>query len=146
METKADELTRRIVVGVSDAETSHFTARRAVMLATAMGATVHFVTAVEKPAHEEVSVGSDVFHLDDVEKAQESIERFVRELDLSIEYTVNAVEGAPAKALINEATRLHADLIVVGNVRMQGIGRVLGSVGNDVVHHSPCDVLIVKSV
>ena len=39
-----------------------------------------------------------------------------------------------------------ADLIVVGNVRMQGFGRVLGSVGNDVLSHAPCSVLIVKTV
>jgi nucleotide-binding universal stress UspA family protein len=37
-------------------------------------------------------------------------------------------------------------LIVVGNVRMQGLGRVLGSVGSDVLHQAPCSVLIVKTV
>jgi nucleotide-binding universal stress UspA family protein len=29
---------------------------------------------------------------------------------------------------------------------MQGAGRVLGSVGKDVVQHAPCNVLIVKTV
>ena len=44
------------------------------------------------------------------------------------------------------AELVDADLIVVGNVRMQGLGRVLGSVGNDVAHSAPCSVLIVKTV
>jgi nucleotide-binding universal stress UspA family protein len=36
-------------------------------------------------------------------------------------------------------------MIVVGNRRMQGLGRLLGSVANDVAHHAPCDVHIVKT-
>ena len=35
---------------------------------------------------------------------------------------------------------------LVGNVRMQGLGRVLGSVGSEVLHNAPCNVLIVKTV
>ena len=44
------------------------------------------------------------------------------------------------------AKEIGADLIVVGNRRVQGIGRVLGSVATDVAHHAPCDVYIVKTV
>jgi nucleotide-binding universal stress UspA family protein len=36
-------------------------------------------------------------------------------------------------------------MIVVGNRRMQGIGRVLGSVANSVAHNAPCDVYIAKT-
>ena len=39
-----------------------------------------------------------------------------------------------------------ADVIVVGNRRMQGVGRLLGSVANEVAHNAPCDVFIVKTV
>ena len=39
-----------------------------------------------------------------------------------------------------------ADLIVVGNQGMTGARRfLLGSVPNRVAHHTPCDVLIVKT-
>ncbi len=38
-----------------------------------------------------------------------------------------------------------ADLIVVGNKRMQGAGRVLGSVPNDVARTAACAVLIAKT-
>lgn len=27
-----------------------------------------------------------------------------------------------------------------------GVARVLGAVANDIVHHAPCDVLLVKTV
>jgi nucleotide-binding universal stress UspA family protein len=29
---------------------------------------------------------------------------------------------------------------------MQGMQRVLGAVANEIVHHAPCDVLVVKTV
>jgi nucleotide-binding universal stress UspA family protein len=47
---------------------------------------------------------------------------------------------------VQVATDIGADLIVVGNRRVQGIGRLLGSVATDVAQHAPCDVYIVKTV
>ena len=43
------------------------------------------------------------------------------------------------------ASRLGAQLIVVGNVGMKGLGRVLGSVASSVALNAPCDVYIVKT-
>ena len=135
-----------IVVGISDAPTSHVAARKAVALAGMAGARVHFVTAVERATREVVGVATDTFVFDSVDLARESIEKFVRSLGHDIEYTLTAMEGPPARALVDVAHEVKADLIVVGNVRMQGFGRVLGSVGNDVLSHAPCSVLIVKTV
>ena len=137
---------KHIVVGISGAETSKVAARQAVQLAAALGATVHFVTVVSNDVREVVAVGSDEWVFSSLEQAESEIEQFVRQEGVEVAHTVTAMEGDPAKGLIAEAERLGADLIVVGNVRMQGIGRVLGSVGNDVVHHAPCNVLIVKTV
>ena len=53
---------------------------------------------------------------------------------------------AGATRCSTEAERLEADVIVVGNRRMQGVSRLLGSVANEVAHNAPCDVLIVKTV
>jgi len=36
-------------------------------------------------------------------------------------------------------------MIVVGSRRMQGIGRVLGSVADSVAHNAPCNVYIAKT-
>ena len=40
---------------------------------------------------------------------------------------------------------MDARMIVVGNRRMHGIGRVLGSVANSVAHNAPCDVYIANT-
>jgi len=47
--------------------------------------------------------------------------------------------------MCDEATRLEARTIVVGNRRVQGVTRVLGSIAADVTKHAPCDVLIANS-
>lgn len=59
--------------------------------------------------------------------------------------TTSAVPGKPADAIIAEAERLDADVIVVGSVHMQGLRRALGSVANGVSHHAPCSVYIAKT-
>ena len=64
-----------------------------------------------------------------------------------IEATSAAVdEQAGRRRCSPRPTRLEAEVIVVGNRRMQGVGRLLGSVANEVAHNAPCDVLIVKTV
>jgi nucleotide-binding universal stress UspA family protein len=47
--------------------------------------------------------------------------------------------------LCEEAERLDARTIVVGNRRVQGISRVLGSVASDVTRQAPCAVLIANT-
>lgn len=137
---------KNIVVGITDAETSHIAGRHAFELAEKYGATVHVVTAVDAGEHVVIQVGSDRFDIDDVDNARQAVDAVVRALAPTVEWTVHALDAKPAKALVEVAKEVDADLIVVGNVRMQGIGRVLGSVGSDVVHHAPCSVLIVKTV
>ena len=126
--------------------TSQSAARQAVELAAAVGAEVHFVTVVRDDDATLLRVAGDEWEIRNMEIAEANIRRFVTSLNATVSYTVSAVEGSPAKALISEAERLEADLIVVGNVRMQGMGRILGSVGNTVAHNSSCNVLIVKTV
>jgi nucleotide-binding universal stress UspA family protein len=51
----------------------------------------------------------------------------------------------PAEALVQQAQADSADLIVVGTRGLNTAQRVLlGSVSTKVVHHAPCDVLVVR--
>jgi nucleotide-binding universal stress UspA family protein len=51
----------------------------------------------------------------------------------------------PATALCQEAEKVNARMIIVGNRRVQGISRVLGAIATDVARHAPCDVLIANT-
>ena len=60
--------------------------------------------------------------------------------------STRTVDGDPADKILETAENEGIDLIVVGNKGMTGAKRfLLGSVPNQVSHHSPCNVLIVKT-
>ena len=53
-----------------------------------------------------------------------------------------AVVGTPSTMILQQATTLRSDLILMGTRGRQGIARlVLGSVSHDVLHQMPCPVL-----
>lgn len=134
-----------VVVGFLDIETARIATREAARMATALGGRLHIVTALEDPNIEVVAAGGEEFVVDDYQAAEQAIEQFVSELADPPPVTTAVRKAKPADLLLEEAERLEADLIVVGNVRMQGPGRILGSVGSKVVHNAPCNTLIVKT-
>jgi nucleotide-binding universal stress UspA family protein len=135
----------KIVVGVTETDTSQQAARVALEHARVHGATLHVVTALRRPEHDVIDVGGERWELSTLDQAQGNISRFVDSLQPDVAHSVVAVEGDPAEVLLSEAERIGADLIVVGNVRMQGPSRMLGSVGGRVLRHALCDVLVVKT-
>ncbi len=52
--------------------------------------------------------------------------------------------GVPATEIKNHAEAIGADLIVVGSHGRHGLGLLLGSTANAVLHSAPCDVLTVR--
>jgi nucleotide-binding universal stress UspA family protein len=59
--------------------------------------------------------------------------------------TAKMVPADPRGALIDEAKRMSADLVVVGSHGRSGLTKLLlGSVATHVVTHAPCSVLVVK--
>jgi nucleotide-binding universal stress UspA family protein len=53
--------------------------------------------------------------------------------------------GNPAEVIVQEAEDSGADLIVVGTRGLHATKRLfIGSVSTNVVHHAPCDVLVVR--
>ncbi|MDZ7678605.1 MAG: universal stress protein [Acidimicrobiales bacterium] len=135
----------QMVVGFADVDTARQVVREAAELAAQTGASMHIVTAIDEDATTVVDIGTDHWEIRTLDQAEEAVRNFMVTLSDKVDYTVGVFEGKPADVLIAEAERLDADLIVVGNVRMQGPGRLLGSVGSAVAHHAPCSVLIVKT-
>jgi nucleotide-binding universal stress UspA family protein len=62
-----------------------------------------------------------------------------------VEGTTVEAHSDPADALVQEARTHGADLIVVGTRGLNTAQRLLlGSVSTKVMHHAPCDVLVVR--
>jgi universal stress protein A len=57
---------------------------------------------------------------------------------------VNVIIGTPAVEIRRMAEKLDADLIVLGTHGRHGLGLMLGSTANAVLHGAPCNVLAIK--
>jgi universal stress protein A len=57
---------------------------------------------------------------------------------------INVLVGTPAAEIRRMAEESNADLIVLGTHGRHGLGLMLGSTANAVLHGAPCDVLAVK--
>jgi nucleotide-binding universal stress UspA family protein len=135
-----------IIVGVDDSPTAYKAAESAREIALATQSRLHVVTAFDGIGVEVHRSGSDTWITSDAGRAEQTAKDVAARLATQgLAVTSSAVRGKPAEALINEAERNHADMIVVGNLRMRGLSRVLGSVANTVAHSAPCDVFIVKT-
>jgi nucleotide-binding universal stress UspA family protein len=139
-------MTGIIVVGVDGSETALKAAHTARDLAASLGATLHVVSAFDSDRTEFYGSGSDKWIVSDAGNA-EKVAKIVAEglRRLATCGGISDIGVGRAEALINEAERTGAQMIVVGNRRMRGIGRVLGSVANSVAHNAPCDVYIAKT-
>jgi nucleotide-binding universal stress UspA family protein len=113
---------KKIVAGTDFSKTARIATDHAAGLAKALGAQLTIVHA-----------GSD---------PQGEIEELAKEYGAE----GRAVPGNPVDVLVGEVERENADLLVVGSVGMSGARRfLLGNVPNKVSHHSPTDLLIVKT-
>jgi nucleotide-binding universal stress UspA family protein len=136
-----------IVVGVDGSDSSRLAAQRAAELVVHLGGRLHVLTAVDKADVEECPDRPGASQVTSGEVAEAIAADVANELRAVVPGVVSTVvQGRPATALVEEARRVEASLIVVGNRRVQGIGRVLGSVATSVAAHAPCDVYIVKTV
>ncbi|GAA4917240.1 universal stress protein [Nesterenkonia rhizosphaerae] len=134
-----------IVVGVDGSPTARKAAEVARDLAVKLGSPLHVFTAYVKDSVTPMKVGTEEWVASTADDAQETAERVVRNVVGDGDAVAASGQGAPADALIAYAEEIGAQLIVVGNQRMRGVSRVLGSVANSVSHNATCDVYIANT-
>lgn len=146
--TKGTQVSRTVIVGVNQTETAAAAGRRAAELARDMSADLLAVCAYDKYELETVRAGSDEFSFSTETEALETAEQLAASLRAEVPgvtITPRAAEGKAAEALVRTAEAMDAQVIVVGNKRVQGLGRVLGSIANEVARKAPCDVYIAHT-
>ena len=128
-----------IVVGTDGSETAKNAVRTAAELAQRLGARVHVVCATYR-AQSPRRAGVEP-RVDSV-LAEAAAEMTAR----GVEVQTHAPASHPAEAILEVADEQGAGLIVIGNRGMTAARRfVLGDVPNNVSHHAPCNVLIVRT-
>lgn len=141
-------MTKTLVCGVDNSPASAVAARKAAELALALGAHLHLVSAYGKVDAETVDLGTKKFVVSNEMEAERITGALTVDLHREfpgLEITPWSGPGRPGEALVRAAEKLDADLIVVGNKRVQGIARVLGSIARDVAAHAPCDVYVAHT-
>lgn len=149
-----------ILTGVDNSETALKAAEKAASLAVAFDAELHVATAYNvnmTETHQTVRTQSEpaamssAYHrlvtqyAEDAEHTASGIAQELRRIYPELKIVAKAVEGKPGIALSNDAEQLDADLIVVGNKRVQGPTRILGSVARTVASEAECDLYIVNT-
>jgi nucleotide-binding universal stress UspA family protein len=142
-----------MVVGTDGSETAEEAVRQAIDLAKLTGATLSVVSAFQPVSGRRVrgeaegapaDIQNQIGPREDVNLILDAAAAKARAA--GIEVQTHPVQADPADAILNVAEEVDADLIVVGNKGMTGARRyLLGSVPNNVSHHAPCSVIIVRT-
>lgn len=134
-----------IVAGVDGSAPSRLALEWAVMEARLRNGQLRAVTAWEFPP---VTVGMEGL-IQDPEVFPQTARRLQNEAlkrvnSEGMTVTGDVIQGNAAAVLLRAAEK--ADLLVVGSRGLGGFtGLLLGSVSTQVLHHSPCPVLVVRT-
>lgn len=149
-----------IVTGVDGSETAMRAAEKAASFAAAFGSELHLVSAFAVNMTETIQTvraesqpedTAEAYHSAVSDVAQEAkdiasnVAEVLRKDFPKLTIVSKAVEGRPGTAISGEADHVGADLIVVGNKRVQGPTRIFGSVARAIAGETDCDLYIVNT-
>lgn len=135
---------KHILLPTDFSKPSEAAATRTMELAKACGARISVLTVVDyvPPGYVRVDL-PDASAQDLAERARATLGDWVKRLGITADK--QWVEVGPAKReIIKLAKENRVDLIVMGSHGERGLGRLLGSTTNAVLHEAECDVLSVR--
>ena len=160
---------RSILVGTDGSPTAMRAVDMASSLSSSLGIAPTIVCAYQPPTEQELkamradpadpvaqwSAGKTSrdtpeefrWRIADASKAEDILERAAEHAERQgVKADVRAIEGHAAETLISLAEKEDMDLIAVGSVGMTGAKRfMLGNVPHRISHHSPTDLLILRT-
>jgi len=138
---------QHVLLAVDFSKDSDYVGARAVALAGEVGARItllHVVTPVyQEPLYDGVSALPLDLEAQLVDAATRTLHDLAQRLGAAEAETLVEV-GTPKAAILGTAKARGADLIVVGSHGVHGLGLLLGSTANAVLHGAVCDVLAVR--
>ncbi|WP_454781819.1 universal stress protein [Legionella sp. WA2022007384] len=140
---------KHIMVAVDDTNSSNLALKEAIKLAKNQNSKLCIVHIIDTLY--EGDVDRDSFVALTKKRGQEVLNSMKKMLSRSkIEFEMKLIELTPSKAqiaekLVDEATSLSADLIVIGTHGRRGLHHILtGSIAEEVIRISKTPVLLVK--
>lgn len=138
-------MTQTIITGVDGSSPAHEAATAAARISRALGATLHVVSVFDPGADRAArDAGFDPALAAERIAADAASRLAADHPGLSVQ--PEAVAGPrPAESLVKLAEESDAAMIVVGNKRVKGLGRLLGSIASEIAAKAPCDVYIAHT-
>ncbi len=138
-----------ILVAIDFSETAGQVIERAMEISNRYDASLTLIHVVEySPPMEfagDLGVTSDwtVDENDLIESSKKSLQKFAEKYNLSSSTQIVCL-GTPKYEINRTAEEGSCDLIIVGSYGRHGLGRLLGSTADGILHHAHCDVLAVR--
>ncbi len=141
---------KKILVAIDLTDEAEAVLKQAQETGTQNGAELSLITVV-KPINQ-VYAGLDVAALstdaamieqDAVRQAKERVTALGKKFGIPAT-RCDVGRGSPAYEIRATAEKAKADLIIIGTHGRHGLGLLLGSTANGVLHGAPCDVLTVR--
>ena len=139
----------QILVSIDLKEDSLAICTRAADLANALGASLNVAHVMEHFPVDRENMEITPENRDPTEYQKEiklqQVEKIVRQTclkDAPIEILVG--DGSAAGEIVAHAEKTSADLIITGSGTSRLLGQLFESKTDGIVHHAPCDVLVVK--
>lgn len=139
-----------ILVAVDLSEESVQILKRARQIADNNNASLHLLTVI-KPLTQvyggldmaPIASGTVSFEEEAMKQARDQLGDLAARFQIKPE-NIHVVLGSPTHEIREVAAQYSTDLIVVGSHGRHGIGLILGSTANGVLHGAGCDVLAVR--
>lgn len=130
----------RIVIPVDNSEASRIATEQGAHFAKLLNVEVALIS-VDETQQYLVSMILQKKIKEDKEALLMEIKKLSEEQGVTT--TTKFIKGDPAKEIVNQVTE--NDLIVMASHGKQGFKKfMLGSVSEEVLHHAPCSVMIIK--
>jgi len=135
---------RNIVVAYDASDGARAALARAAEFASA-GASLTVVEAVAGKVPSPAPGGPPLAKPEKRAMAREQLQKAIEAVDSELSASGWVIGGPAAKGIVTVAEDVGADLIVTGSRGLGTVTRaVLGSVSTEILHHAPCDVLVVS--
>lgn len=151
-----------ILTGVDGSETAAKAAEVAASLAADLKSDLHIISATdpnlvalprlgrltsESAAKDEMAAHQRAIdaHVHAAQQTADKVAEGLRQKFPDLNIISRGINTAPAEALLEEAEKLDARFVVVGNKHVQGAGRILGSVATAVARHIKTDLYIAHT-
>lgn len=141
---KETELYKHILIAVDLDHGGSCVAKRGLEIAANNQAKVILLNVVEPlPAYVSNNFGGVNIEEELLNEAGNKLSELGKELHIPVA-NQRVDLGSIRNTILDIRQELSADLIVIGSHGRHGIAGLLGSTVSSVLHHAPCDVLVVK--